>query len=139
MKRGWGNIGRAYAVLCVTFCFIISAVLIIPAAAAADASAAEHVRAFSFSDLLAGWGSVIFDPATYTTWTQMGGFLDFLRNETFLSSFTSSEYNSLSSGSVLGTIPNIFFVACLLCAVLSVAVALAEIRKFDRSKRIIRK
>ncbi|MDR0335039.1 MAG: hypothetical protein LBH69_04050 [Methanomassiliicoccaceae archaeon] len=92
---------------------------------------------FSFSDLVGSWGSAIVDPATYTTWLHIDGFSGFLMNETFLSAFSSSTYGSLDRDTMLGTIPNIFFILCLIVAALSVAVAVIEIRKLEMSRRVI--
>jgi hypothetical protein len=94
---------------------------------------------YTFSNLLGSWGSAMIDPATYTTWMHIDGFSGFLMNETFLSAFSSSTYGSLDRDTILGTIPNIFFVVCLLVVMLSVAVAVIEIRKLEMSRRVIRK
>jgi hypothetical protein len=105
---------------------------------AADVKTAS-VPSLSFSDLLGKWGSALIDPATYTTWAHIGGFFGFLMNETFLSAFSSNSFGSLSRSSILGTIPNIFFVVCILSVILSVAVAVMELNKLDLLRRIIKK
>ena len=93
---------------------------------------------FTFSDLVGSWGGALIDPATYTTWLRIGGFTEFLMNETFLSAFSSSSYGSLDRDTILGTIPNMFFVMCIIVAMLSVAVAVIEIRKIEAARRVIR-
>ena len=81
----------------------------------------------------------MIDPSTYTTVAHVDGFFSFLMDETFLSSLSSSSFGSLSRNSILGTIPNIFFVICIICVLLSVAVAVIELRKADMLRRIVKK
>ena len=69
----------------------------------------------------------------------MGSFFDFLKNETFLSVFSSSYYSSLNRDSILGSIPNIFFLVCIISIILSISVAIIEVRKLERKKRVVRK
>jgi hypothetical protein len=137
-----GNVRRAYALLSVVFCFVLL-VLISQAASAAvfDISSVNNSAGprLSFSDLLAKWGSALVDPATYTTLAHVDGFFSFLMNETFLSAFSSNAFGSLSRSTILGTIPNVFFVVCILCIILSLAVTAVDLGKLDRLKRIIRK
>jgi hypothetical protein len=101
-------------------------------------STAASAPGLSFSDLLAKWGSALIDPRTYTTWTHIDGFFGFLMNETFLSAFSSNAFGSLSRSSILGTIPNIFFVVCIISVFLSVAVAVMELSRLDLLNRIIK-
>jgi len=120
-------------ICCVTLAFISSLLTDTPV----------HVNTvtagYSFSDLLMGWGSALLDPATYTTLAHIDGLFTFLMNETFLSSLSSDAFGSLSRDSILGTIPNIFFVVCIVCVILSLAVAIIEIRKLEASKRVVKK
>ena len=131
---------RAYASAGAAVLFVIAVALL---AAAPPVSAAEPAGAeppdFSFSDLMGSWGSAMIDPYTYTAWAHMGGFFEFLKNETFLSAFSSSSYGSLDRDTILGTVPNIFFVVCILVAILSVAVSVIEVKKLEASKRVIRR
>jgi len=127
---------KLYISLCAGFFSLVSFLMLSP-----FASASEHAGSGgpSLSDLLGKWAGALFDPAVYTTWTHLGGFFDFLRNETFLSVFSSSEYSSLNRDSILGSIPNIFFVVCILSIILSVSVAVIEVRKLERKKRVVSK
>ena len=117
---------------------VLSLVLVPFVSGAGDGSGAVNPPDFSFSDLVGSWGSALIDPATYITWLRIDGFTDFLMNETFLSAFSSSSYGSLDRDTMLGTIPNIFFVMCIVVAMLSVAVAVIEIRKLEMARRVIR-
>jgi len=90
-------------------------------------------------ELISKWGGAMMDPSTYTTLAHVDGFFSFLASETFLSSLSSNSFGSLSRDSILGTIPNIFFVVCIICVLLSVAVAVIEIRKLDLLRRVVRK
>ena len=111
------------------------------AVTAADGTAAYHGSAGDLSvyDLISKWGGAMIDPSTYTTVAHVGGFFSFLVDETFLSSLSSNSFGSLSRNSMLGTIPNIFFVICIICVLLSVAVAVMELKKMDMLKRIVKK
>jgi len=93
----------------------------------------------SVADLLSMWWGALTDASTYATVAHIDGFFSFLMSETFLSSLSSNSFGSLSRNSILGTIPNIFFVVCLVCVILSIAVAVIELRKLDILKRVLRK
>ena len=130
---------RAYAFLC-TVLFCAFAVLItVPAVSASETFASASSPDLSFADLLGLWFSALTDPATYTTTGHMGGFFDFLKNDTFLSAFSSDTFGSLSRNNVLGNIPNIFFAVCIISILLSIAVAVLEIKKADMLSRVVRK
>ncbi|MCL2608113.1 MAG: hypothetical protein FWD92_06145 [Methanomassiliicoccaceae archaeon] len=128
--------GKLYAALCAGF-FSVSSILMFSPNASASGSAASGGP--TLSDLLGKWVSALFDPATYMTWTHLGSFFDFLKNETFLSVFSSSYYSSLNRDSILGSIPNIFFLVCIISIILSISVAIIEVRKLERKKRVVRK
>ncbi|MCL1984468.1 MAG: hypothetical protein FWG58_03610 [Methanomassiliicoccaceae archaeon] len=131
---------RTYALPCaVLLAAAAIVVLISPQVSAASVSVYSDSVDITFADLLGGWGSAMFDPSTYIGPLQVKGFFHFLMNETFLSSFSSGAYGSLSRSSVLGTIPNIFFAVCLISVMLSSAVCVIELREYERSKRIVRK
>ena len=131
---------KAFTVLCAMFCFVALFVIGAPLASASPVYAnAISLPEFSFSDLMREWLGALVDPATYTTWLHIDGFFHFLTTETFLSPLSSDSYGSLTRESMLGTIPNIFFIVCIITAILCVAVAIIEIRKLDDSKRITRK
>jgi len=132
---------KAYASAGAAVLFVMAIALLaaVPAASAADPSTGMEPPDFSFSDLMGSWGSAMIDPATYTTWAKIDGFGSFLKNETFLSAFSSSSYGSLDRDTMLGTIPNIFFMVCILVGILCVAVAVVEIRKLEASRHVIRK
>ena len=129
-----GNIRKITAVLCVALGSVLFLPLISGTAAAAGSSSG-----ISFSELLAGWGSALLDPATYKTWAYLGGFFDFLMHETFLSAFSSDSFGTLSRTTILGTIPNVFFIVCILCSLLSIAVAVIEVKKAERMKHVVKK
>jgi len=133
-----GILARSVAIPCVILCVVALLIVAAPAAAAAEPAAMDPPN-FSFSDLIGSWGSAMVDPATYTSWAKIHGFGSFLMNETFLSAFSSSNYGSLDRDTILGTIPNIFFVVCIIVAILSIAVAVIEIRKLEASRRVIRR
>ena len=111
------------------------------AAVAADGTASYSGSAGDLSvyDLISKWGGAMIDMSTYTTVTQVDGFFSFIMDETFLSSLSSNSFGSLSRNSILGTIPNVFFVICIVCVLLSVAVAVIELKRMDMLKRIVRK
>ena len=132
---GGGNVRRAYALFFAVLCFVfISAVPL-----AAGETETHNAGRLSVSDILSEWGSALVDPSTYSALAQVDGFISFLMNETFLSSLSSNTFGSLSRSSILGTIPNIFFVVCILCTILSVAVAIMDLKKLDVLKRIVKK
>jgi hypothetical protein len=133
-----GILSKTFVIPCVIICFVAAMVVISPMASAAEPGAIDPPN-FSFSDLMGSWGSAMIDPATYTTWTNIGGFGGFLFHETFLSAFSSSNYGSLDRNTMLGTIPNIFFLLFIVVAMLSVAVAVIEIRKVETSRRVIKR
>ncbi|MDR2865983.1 MAG: hypothetical protein LBV13_01045 [Methanomassiliicoccaceae archaeon] len=114
-----------------------------PAASASDPLTDLRYSAgtpgLSFSDLLGIWGNALADPATYATWGHIGGFAGFLMNETFLSALSSNSFSSLSRNSILGTIPNMFFVVCIACVLLSIAVAVMELKRTDMLSRVVKK
>ncbi|MCL2143585.1 MAG: hypothetical protein FWH44_04940 [Methanomassiliicoccaceae archaeon] len=137
-----GNSMRPYTLPCAAvLCVIVLSLVAVSSLSAHGASGdgAADPDDFSFSGLMAGWGSAMVDPDTYTTWMHIDGFSSFMMNETFFSAFSSSTYGSLDRDSILGTIPNIFFVVCIIVVILSVAVAVLEIKKLERSKRVVRK
>ena len=142
MESG-GTVRRAYVILCAVFCFAALFILSVPpASASVDATVFSNSTGFkeySFSDLLAAWGSALIDPEMYTAWMHIDGFSSFLMNETFLSAFSSNTYGSLNRDTILGTIPNIFFVVCIFVVILSIAITVIELRKLEESKRVIRK
>jgi hypothetical protein len=72
------------------------------------------------------------------TVAHISGFFDFLMNETFLSAFSSDAFGSLSRSTILGTIPNIFFVICIISVILSITVAIIELSKLDMLGRVIK-
>jgi hypothetical protein len=123
---------------CVIICVIAALVIVTPAAAAAETGTMDPPN-FSFSDLMGNWGSAMIDPATYTTWAKINGFPGFLMHDTFLSAFSSSDYGSLDRDTVLGTIPNIYFVLFIVVAMLSIGVAVIELRKLEMSRRVIKR
>jgi hypothetical protein len=100
-------------------------------------AAAADPRDMSLGDLFKDWGSAIIDPATYTTFGYLGGFFSFLKTETFLSVFSGSS-GTLSNDTFLGSVPNLFFIVCVLCCLLSVAIAVVEIKKAERQKRVVK-
>lgn len=118
----------------VTFLFMAS-----PAAASDIALSSTGAGNLSVYELISKWGGAMIDPSTYTTIAHVDGFFSFLVNETFLSSLSSNSFGSLSRDSILGTIPNIFFVICIICVLLSVAVGVMEMRKLDMLRRIVKK
>jgi hypothetical protein len=135
---------RAGAFLCAVLCCVLFVLILSAASATAAGTGAVAFSGsmdakMSFSHLLSEWMGALADPDTYTAWMHMGGFVDFLWNETFLSAFSSSTFSSLSRSTILGTIPNIFFVVCILCALLSVTIAVIEIRKWDTQRRVVKR
>ena len=135
-----GNVRRAHALSAAVLC-CLSFVLVMSITAAASGAAAygKGAGSLSVADLLSIWGSALTDPSTYTTMAHVGGFLSFLANETFLSSLSSNTFGSLSRNTILGTIPNVFFVVCILCVLLSVAVTVMELKKLDMLRRVVKK
>jgi len=110
-----------------------------PGASASYLQASAGVPEFSFSDLLREWGRALTDPVVYTSWMHIDGFFTFLANETFLSVFSDGSYGSLSRDTVLGTIPNVFFVVCIITALLCIVTAIVGIKKAESSGRTIEK
>ena len=136
-----GMVRRAYALLSVAllgvfFLLVTSSAVTGNDGAVASASTAGDLSVY---DLISIWGGAMVDPSTYTTLTHVDGFFTFVMNETFLSSLSSNSFSSLSRNSILGSIPNIFFVVCIICVLLSVAVAVVELKKLDLLKRIVKK
>jgi len=132
---------RAYALLSVAllgafFLLITSSAVVGDDGVVTSSSTAGDLSVY---DLISGWGGAMVDPSTYTTLTHVDGFFAFVMDETFLSSLSSNSFSSLSRNSILGTIPNIFFVICIICVLLSVAVAVIELKKLDMLKRIVKK
>ena len=134
-----GNLKALFAASGVSLCLIALLIITSPEASASYVQASVGVPEFSFSDLLREWGKALIDPAVYTSWAQIDGFFTFLANETFLSVFGGNTYSSLSRDTILGTIPNIFFVVCIITAALSVAVAIIGIKRAESSSKTIRK
>ena len=130
---------RAYALLCTALFGVFAVLITAPAASASETFASAVAPDLSFADLLGLWFSAMTDPATYTTTGHMSGFFDFLRNDTFLSAFSSDTFGSLSRNDVLGNIQNIFFAVCIVCILLSIAVAVLEIKKVDTLNRVVKK
>ena len=131
---------RAYVLPCAVLLTVGAVVVFVsPQVSASSPSIYSNSIDITFADLLGRWGSAMLDPSTYIGPLQVKGFFHFLMNETFLSSFSSGAYGSLSRSSVLGTIPNIFFAVCLISIMLSSAVGIFELREYERSKKIVRK
>ena len=128
-----------FAVSGVSLCFVVLLVIMSTGASASYVQASVGVPEFSFSDLLREWGRALTDPALYTSWMHIDGFFTFLTTETFLSVFGDNTYSSLSRDTILGTIPNVFFVVCIITALLSIALAIVGIRKAENYSRTIRK
>jgi len=134
-----GNVKVLFATSGVALCFVALFIISSPNAAASYLQASAGTPEFSFSDLLGQWGRALTDPVIYTSWMHIDGFLTFLANETFLSVFSDGSYGSLSRDTVLGTIPNVFFVICIIVALLSIVTAIVGLSRAKRSVRTIKK
>jgi len=134
-----GNVRTSFIIPGIAVLFTALFVILSPNASASYLQASVGAPEFSFSDLLREWGRALTDPAVYTSWMHIDGFFTFLTNETFLSVFSGGSYGSLSRDTILGTIPNVFFVVCIIVAMLSIATAVMGIRKAENSVRTINK
>ena len=123
------NTKKAFAVSGATLCFTVLFTMVSLEVSASAYSNSTDFPEFTFSDLLREWMNAVVDPATYTAWMQIDGFYHFLSTETFLSVFSSNAYGSLDRDTMLGTIPNVFLVVCIITAVLCVTVAVVGIRR----------
>ena len=134
-----GNVKALFAASVVVLSFAALLVITSPGASASYLQASVGAPAFSFSDLLREWGRALTDPAVYTSWMHIDGFFTFLANETFLSAFSSSAYGSLGRDTVLGTIPNVFFVVCIFTVMLCIATAIIGLRKAKSPEQTVNK
>ena len=133
-----GNVKALFAASGVSLCFVALLVFVSPEASASYVQASVGVPEFSFSDLLKEWGRALTDPAVYTSWMHIDGLFGFLSSETLASVFNEGD-GGASRISVLGTIPNIFFMLCIITVILCIVTAMIGIRKAERSKRVIRR
>ena len=126
---------RISLALCTLACCALYAVML-SADASADTSGGSGM---SFSELLSVWANALLDPATYTTVGHIDGFLTFLMNETFLSYLSSDSIGSLTGSTIMESIPNIFFIVSVLCVIISLAVAVIDIKRAEKSRKVLKK